>query len=48
MRVEFVNAVQKIMQRDEKTLFLSGDLGFNAFEGLGKNFGSRFLNTGVA
>jgi transketolase len=48
MRVEFVDTVAKVMQSDEKALFLSGDLGFNAFEGLQKSFGPRFLNVGVA
>jgi transketolase len=48
MRAEFVTAAQKIMAQDEKTIFISGDLGFNAFEGLCKTFGPRFLNAGVA
>lgn len=48
MRVEFVEAVQKIIRTDEKSLFISGDLGFNAFEGLQKEFAQRFLNAGAA
>lgn len=48
MRVEFTNTVHKIMQSDKTALFLTGDLGFNAFEGLMKSFGSRFVNMGAA
>ncbi len=48
MRVEFVEALQKIIRTDENSLFISGDLGFNAFEGLQKEFKQRFLNAGAA
>ena len=48
MRVEFVEAFQKIIRADRKSLFISGDLGFNAFEGLQTEFAERFLNAGAA
>ncbi len=48
MRVEFVEALQKVMRADSHSLFVTGDLGFNAFEGIRKEFGERFLNAGAA
>jgi transketolase len=48
MRVEFVKAVQQAMQKNQNDLFFTGDLGFNAFEGLRAEFGQRFLNAGAA
>lgn len=48
MRVEFVEALQKVMREDSKSLFVTGDLGFNAFEGVRREFSERFLNAGAA
>lgn len=48
MRVEFVEAVKKVIREDKKAMFISGDLGFNAFEGLQTEFAERFLNAGAA
>lgn len=48
MRVEFVNSVHAEMAKNQKSVFLTGDLGFNAFEGLVKDFGPRFINAGAA
>ena len=48
MRVEFVRAVKSVLERDAKSVFLTADLGYNAFEKLAETFGPRFLNVGVA
>ncbi len=48
MRVEFVKAVDEILARDEREVFITGDLGFNALEGIAARFGKRFINAGVA
>jgi transketolase len=48
MRVEFVQTLQKIMRADQQSLFVTGDLGFNSFEAMQKEFGPRFLNAGAA
>lgn len=48
MRVEFVKAVDEILAADDKGLFITGDLGFNALEGIASKYGRRFINAGVA
>ena len=48
MRIEFVKAVHALMEKDPKSVFLTGDLGFNALEKVAEAFGPRFLNVGVA
>jgi transketolase len=48
MRVAFVEAVESVLVRDSGALFITGDLGFNAFEKLVLKLGSRFINAGVA
>jgi len=48
MRVAFVEAVDDALARDPKSLFITGDLGFNALEGLAAKYGARFINAGVA
>jgi transketolase len=46
--VDFVKAVAAVMARDPDALFITGDLGFNALEGLAEQYGDRFINAGVA
>lgn len=48
MRVEFVKAVHAALARDPRSVFLTADLGYNAFEDLAATFPTRFLNVGVA
>jgi transketolase len=48
VRVEFVRAIDAVLERDAKSVFLTADLGYNAFEKLAGMFGPRFLNVGVA
>ncbi|MET0638205.1 MAG: hypothetical protein ABWZ25_19400 [Chitinophagaceae bacterium] len=48
MRKEFAEAVIEIARQNEKLLFLTGDLGFMALEGVKAVMGDRFINAGVA
>ncbi|HTL71243.1 MAG TPA: transketolase C-terminal domain-containing protein [Candidatus Eisenbacteria bacterium] len=48
MRVEFAAALKETLNADPSAMFLTGDLGYNAFEELQKTYGKRFLNAGVA
>ena len=48
MRREFSDAIEKIALEDDKIIFITGDLGYNALENLQKKLGSRFINAGVA
>jgi transketolase len=48
MRREFSDAIEKIAIQDEKIIFITGDLGYNALENLQKKLGNRFINAGVA
>lgn len=48
MRKEFVAAFLDLALRDEKIVFLSGDLGYLALENLRDKLGERFINAGVA
>jgi len=48
VRVPFVKAVTGVMEADPKSVFVTGDLGYNALENLAATFGRRFLNAGVA
>ena len=48
MRVAFTAAVEKALLSDPDSLLITGDLGYNAFEGLASRLGPRFLNAGVA
>ncbi len=48
MRKYFSNTIEELAVADESILFLTGDLGFSAFENLQKKMGERFINMGVA
>jgi transketolase len=48
MRREFSDAIEKIALEDEKIVFITGDLGYNALENLQSTLGNRFINAGVA
>lgn len=48
MRKEFSDTIEKLVLKDDKIIFLTGDLGFNAFERLQKIMGNRFINVGIA
>ncbi len=48
MRVEFSKAIEKLAAADDSVVFITGDLGYNAFENLRDLMGPRFINAGVA
>lgn len=48
MRKEFAEAMIELATRDERILFLTGDLGYMALEGVKNAMGERFINAGVA
>jgi transketolase len=48
MRVDFTKAVEQVLAEDDRALFITGDLGFNALEGIAAKYGKRFINAGVA
>jgi len=48
MRKEFAEAIITLSRTNEKIVFLTGDLGFMALEGVRDFLGERFINAGVA
>src|SRR3989338_4251187 len=48
MRYKFAEIFEQIAKKDKKTVFMTGDLGFHAFERLRDKLGERFINAGVA
>lgn len=48
MRDAFSQIIKEFGRRNKKTIFLTGDLGFNALEGTRTSFGRRFINMGVS
>ncbi|MBI2641438.1 transketolase [Candidatus Roizmanbacteria bacterium] len=48
MRYKFAEVFQRIAKKDKKIVFMTGDLGFHAFEKLRDELGERFINAGVA
>lgn len=48
MRKEFAEAIINLARENDKIVFLTGDLGFMALEGVQKSLGERFINAGVA
>lgn len=48
MRKEFSEQVEDIIKRNNKTVFITCDLGFNALENIQKSAKDRFINAGVA
>lgn len=48
MRVDFVKAVHAALKEDPASVFITGDLGYNALEAVAAEMGKRFINAGVA
>jgi transketolase len=48
MRNEFSKKVQELIQTNPNSVFITGDLGYNALESLQQLAGERFINAGVA
>jgi transketolase len=47
MRKAFSNIIHRLGQKTD-VIFLTGDLGYNAFENISESMGDRFINMGVA
>lgn len=48
MRKEFAQTITEMAAVNDKIVFLTGDLGFMALEGVKQAMGDRFINAGVA
>ena len=48
MRKEFSAGIERLVKADDKLIFITGDLGYNALENLRDLMGPRFINAGVA
>jgi transketolase len=48
MRRAFSSIIEKMAAEDERIVFITGDLGYNALENLASGMGKRFINAGVA
>lgn len=48
MRVEFAQSVINAYDKNDKLVFITGDLGYMALEQVQEKYGERFINAGVA
>lgn len=48
MRRSFSDYIENVFDQNPEIYFLTGDLGFNAFENLRKKLGNHFINCGIA
>ena len=48
MRTEFAQAMISLFEKRRDLVFVTGDLGYMALEGVAKTYGERFINAGVA
>jgi transketolase len=48
MRAEFAQAIVSLFERRKELVFITGDLGYMALEGVAAALGERFINAGVA
>ncbi len=48
MRKEFTESIVALHAEDPRTILITGDLGYMAFEDLRRVFGEKFINAGVA
>ncbi len=48
MRNQFAAAIERLARQDDKIVFITGDLGYNALENVVEALGPRFINAGVA
>ena len=48
MRNTFSKIIESVISSNKNTIFITGDLGYNALEGVKEIGGNRFINAGVA
>lgn len=48
MRAEFAQAMVALFHKRRDLVFITGDVGYMALEGVAKTYGERFINAGIA
>ena len=48
MRKTFSKIIESVIASNNSSIFITGDLGYNALEGVKEIGGNRFINAGVA
>jgi transketolase len=48
MRAEFAQAMIALLEKRQDLVFITGDVGYMAIEGVAKAYGERFINAGIA
>jgi len=48
VRAEFAQAMIALLQKRSDLVFITGDVGYMAVEGVAKTYGERFINAGIA
>lgn len=47
MKQAFIDSLTKLMEKDNKIIVVTADMGFSVFEDIQKRFPKRFFNTGI-
>ncbi|MFA5770733.1 MAG: transketolase C-terminal domain-containing protein [Patescibacteria group bacterium] len=47
MKQAFIESLTKLMEKDDKIIVVTADMGFSVFEDIQKRFPNRFFNTGI-
>lgn len=47
MKQAFIESLTKLMEKDDKTIVVTADMGFSVFENIQKRFPKRFFNMGI-
>ena len=47
MKQAFIDSLTKLMEKDDKVITVTADMGFSVFEGIQVRFPKRFFNTGI-
>lgn len=47
MKQAFIETLTKLMEKDDKVVVVTADMGFSVFEDIQKRFPKRFFNTGI-
>ena len=47
MKQAFIDSLTKLMEKDNKVIVITADMGFTVFEKIQKKYPKRFFNTGI-
>jgi transketolase len=47
MKQAFIDSLTKLMEKDDKVIIVTADMGYSVFENIQKRFSKRFFNTGI-